>query len=172
MLQQVEIFQGLSPEELEVLSNSSTSRSFPKNTVVIHENDPADSLFVIESGKVKVYCSDKNGKEFIRMRPEKRVYNAGGMPMTEAAIYSNLRNDLYVSLGEPLERGAWSVRIYLKPFVTWIWTGCGVMALGGMLSLTDRRYRVAMGKKIRTKLGVSGSHRAAGGAAVPEEVEG
>lgn len=65
MLQQVEIFQGLSQEELEALGASSTSRSFPKNTVVIHENDPADSLFVIESGKVKVYCSDKNGKEFI-----------------------------------------------------------------------------------------------------------
>ena len=65
MLQQVEIFQGLSQEELEALAASSTSRSFPKNTVVIHENDPADSLFVIESGKVKVYCSDKNGKEFI-----------------------------------------------------------------------------------------------------------
>ncbi|MDP4916193.1 MAG: Crp/Fnr family transcriptional regulator, partial [Haliea sp.] len=65
MLQQVEIFQGLSKEELDALASSSTSRSFPKNTVVIHENDPADSLFVIESGKVKVYCSDKNGKEFI-----------------------------------------------------------------------------------------------------------
>ena len=65
MLQQVEIFQGLSGDELEALVANSTSRSFPKNTVVIHENDPADSLFVIESGKVNVYCSDKNGKEFI-----------------------------------------------------------------------------------------------------------
>jgi CRP/FNR family cyclic AMP-dependent transcriptional regulator len=65
MLQQVEIFQGLSTEELEALTSSSSTRSFPKNTVVIHENDPADSLFIIESGKVKVYCSDKNGKEFI-----------------------------------------------------------------------------------------------------------
>jgi CRP/FNR family cyclic AMP-dependent transcriptional regulator len=65
MLQQVEIFRGLAAEELSALVASSTSRSFPKNTVVIHENDPADSLFVIESGKVKVYCSDKNGKEFI-----------------------------------------------------------------------------------------------------------
>ena len=62
MLQQVEIFQGLTPEELDALAASSTSRSFPKNTVVIHENDPADSLFVIESGKVKVYCSDKHGQ--------------------------------------------------------------------------------------------------------------
>jgi CRP/FNR family cyclic AMP-dependent transcriptional regulator len=65
MLQQVEIFQGLSQEELDALAASSANRSFPKNTVVIHENDAADSLFVIESGKVKVYCSDKNGKEFI-----------------------------------------------------------------------------------------------------------
>ena len=65
ILQQVEIFQGLSEQELDALSASSSSRSFPKNTVVIHENDPADSLFIIETGKVKVYCSDKNGKEFI-----------------------------------------------------------------------------------------------------------
>ncbi len=65
ILQQVELFQGLSAAELETLSASSSSRAFPKNTVVIHENDPADSLFIIESGKVKVYCSDKNGKEFI-----------------------------------------------------------------------------------------------------------
>ncbi len=65
ILQQVEIFQELSEQELEALSISSSSRAFPKNTVVIHENDPADSLFIIESGKVKVYCSDKNGKEFI-----------------------------------------------------------------------------------------------------------
>ena len=65
MLDQVEIFHGLSDEELKALETSSNTRAFPKNTVVIHENDPADSLFVIESGKVKVYCSDKNGKEFI-----------------------------------------------------------------------------------------------------------
>ena len=65
ILQQVELFNGLSTEELEALSASSSSRSFPKNTVVIHENDPADSLFIIENGRVKVYCSDKNGKEFI-----------------------------------------------------------------------------------------------------------
>ena len=65
MLNQVEIFHGLNDGELQALESSSSTRSFHKNTVVIHENDPADSLFVIESGKVKVYCSDKNGKEFI-----------------------------------------------------------------------------------------------------------
>jgi CRP/FNR family cyclic AMP-dependent transcriptional regulator len=65
MLHRVELFQGLTQDELDTLGSASSSRSFPKNTVVIHENDPADSLFVIESGRVKVYCSDKNGKEFI-----------------------------------------------------------------------------------------------------------
>ena len=65
MLDRVERCHGLSDGEPKALEGSSTTRAFPKNTVVIHENDPADSLFVIESGKVKVYCSDKNGKEFI-----------------------------------------------------------------------------------------------------------
>jgi CRP/FNR family cyclic AMP-dependent transcriptional regulator len=64
-LQQVEIFRGLTNDELAVLAASSARRAFPKNTVVIHEDDPADALYIIETGKVKVYCSDKNGKEFI-----------------------------------------------------------------------------------------------------------
>lgn len=65
ILNKVEIFEGLGPEELEALSASSVIRSYPKNTVIINENDHADSLYIIESGRVKVYCSDKNGKEFI-----------------------------------------------------------------------------------------------------------
>ncbi|HAB56312.1 MAG TPA: Crp/Fnr family transcriptional regulator, partial [Cellvibrionales bacterium] len=65
MLKSVEIFSGLSDAELAALEESSIRRSYPKNTVIINENDVADSLYVIESGKVKVYCSDKNGKEFI-----------------------------------------------------------------------------------------------------------
>ncbi len=65
VLKSVEIFSGLSDAELVALEESSIRRSYPKNTVIINENDVADSLYVIESGKVKVYCSDKNGKEFI-----------------------------------------------------------------------------------------------------------
>ena len=72
MLDQVEIFHGLSDDELKALEGSSTTRAFPKNTVVIHENDPADSLFVIESGKVKVYCSDKNGNCLLYTSPSPR----------------------------------------------------------------------------------------------------
>jgi cytochrome c-type biogenesis protein CcmF len=66
------------------------------------------------------------------------------MPMTEAAIRSMPTGDLYVSLGEPVDGGAWSVRIYHKPFITWIWAGCLMMAIGGLLALSDRRYRLAM----------------------------
>jgi len=75
------------------------------------------------------------------LHPEKRIYNAQQMPMTEAAISTGFLGDLYVSLGEPVSGGAWSVRVYHKPFVTWIWGGCVIMALGGLLALSDRRYR-------------------------------
>ena len=65
ILDKVEIFEGLTQEEMEALTASSVTRSYPKNTVIINENDHADSLYIIEGGRVKVYCSDKNGREFI-----------------------------------------------------------------------------------------------------------
>ena len=74
--------------------------------------------------------------------PEKRIYSATQMPMTEAAINTGFTRDLYVSLGEPVDNGAWVVRVYVKPFVDWIWGGCLIMALGGVLALSDRRYRL------------------------------
>jgi cytochrome c-type biogenesis protein CcmF len=76
------------------------------------------------------------------LEPEKRNYFSSPMPMTEAAIHSTLTRDLYVSLGEPLDNGAWSVRVYYKPFVNWIWAGCVLMALGGAVAASDRRYRL------------------------------
>ena len=75
--------------------------------------------------------------------PEKRRYTVQNQTMTEAAIAPGLLRDLYVSLGEPLDDGAWSVRLYHKPFIDWIWGGCVVMALGGVLAVSDRRYRLA-----------------------------
>jgi cytochrome c-type biogenesis protein CcmF len=65
------------------------------------------------------------------------------MPMTDAAIDAGLTRDVYVSMGEPLDGGAWAVRVYYKPFVDWIWAGCFVMALGGIAALAGRRRRVA-----------------------------
>jgi cytochrome c-type biogenesis protein CcmF len=76
------------------------------------------------------------------MFPEKRVYTVQRMPMTEAAIDSGFTRDLYVSLGEVVEDGAWIVRVYVKPFIDWIWGGCALMGLGGLLAASDRRYRV------------------------------
>ncbi|HEX4944952.1 MAG TPA: heme lyase CcmF/NrfE family subunit [Usitatibacteraceae bacterium] len=78
-----------------------------------------------------------------RMYPEKRMYQASGQTMTEAAIAAGLTGDLYVSLGEQVEGNAWGVRIYHKPFVDWIWGGCLLMAFGGFLAIADRRYRLA-----------------------------
>jgi cytochrome c-type biogenesis protein CcmF len=83
----------------------------------------------------------RDGKEVTVLKPEKRAYNVSNMPMTEAAIDTGPFTDLYVSLGEPVDNGAWSVRIYFKPFISWIWGGCAIMALGGLLALADRRYR-------------------------------
>ena len=87
-----------------------------------------------------------------RLYPEKRAYFSSQMPMTETAIDSGFTRDVYVSLGEPLtgEGGnAWSVRVYYKPFVVWIWGGCLLMACGGVLATADRRYRL---KKARLAL--------------------
>jgi len=89
----------------------------------------------------------KNGIERTLINPEKRLYHVQNMPMTEAGISPSVIHDLYASLGEPLDGGAWSVRIYHKPMVEWVWFGCLMMAFGGLLAISDRRYRL----KGRTK---------------------
>ena len=82
------------------------------------------------------------GGDVLNLYPEKRQYFSSTMPMTEADIDYGWTRDIYVSLGEPLEDGkAWAVRVYYKPFVSWIWGGCVVMSLGGLLAVIDRRYR-------------------------------
>jgi len=85
----------------------------------------------------------KDGRALMKLYPEKRNYFSSQMPMTEAAIDAGFTRDVYVSLGEPLDgNGAWSVRVYYKPFVDWIWGGCLLMALGGFVAVLDRRYRL------------------------------
>ncbi|CAK0753490.1 holocytochrome c synthase CcmF component [Gammaproteobacteria bacterium] len=83
----------------------------------------------------------QNNQPIARLEPEKRVYLAQGMPMTEAAIDPGFTRDLYLSLGEPLQDGAWGLRIHYKPFVRWIWLGGLLMVVGGLLVTSDRRYR-------------------------------
>ena len=74
------------------------------------------------------------------------------MPMTEACIDPGFTRDLYVALGEPLEEGAWAVRLQVKPFVRWIWLGGMLMAFGGCLSACDPRYRARVRQKVRDSL--------------------
>lgn len=74
--------------------------------------------------------------------PEKRIYDVTGMPMTESAIDVTPFRDVYIALGEPLDNNAWTVRLYYKPFVRWIWWGGFLMLLGGFVALTDKRYYV------------------------------
>jgi cytochrome c-type biogenesis protein CcmF len=89
----------------------------------------------------------RDGEEIERMYPEKRNYTASGNVMTETAIDIGIFRHLYVSLGEPVANGAWSVRVYYKPFVGWIWGGALLMAIGGGLALSDRRYALAARKE-------------------------
>ncbi len=91
-------------------------------------------------GDVKV---TKDGKYLEMLYPEKRKYFSSAMPMTEAGIDSGFFRDLYVSLGEPIEgeRLQWSVRVFYKPFISWLWYGAILMVLGGLLAVSDRRYR-------------------------------
>ena len=84
----------------------------------------------------------RNGSPVTVMYPEKRMYLVQKMPMTEAAIDSSIFRDLYVSLGEPVDDVSWIVRVQHKPLVVWIWGGCLLMALGGLLAASDRRYRL------------------------------
>jgi cytochrome c-type biogenesis protein CcmF len=84
----------------------------------------------------------RDGSTVRTMEPEKRVYLVQRMPMTEAALDPGLFRDLYVSLGEPVDERSWIVRVQHKPLINWIWGGCLLMAMGGLMAAADRRYRL------------------------------
>ena len=94
-----------------------------------------------------VIAVSKDGQLLTVLRPEKRNYPVAQMPTTEAAIDYRLSRDLYVVLGDQQSDNSWTIRTYLKPFTNWIWGGCALMAIGGLLSLTDRRLRIAAGRR-------------------------
>jgi cytochrome c-type biogenesis protein CcmF len=94
--------------------------------------------YLADRGTVQV---SRDGRPVALMHPEKRSYASGGQVMTESAIDPGLTRDLYVALGEPLGDGAWAVRVHVKPFVRWIWLGAVLMALGGLVTATDKRFR-------------------------------
>jgi len=92
-----------------------------------------------------VAVREADGREISVLHPERRLYPVAGMPTTEAGINNGFTRDVYVTLGDPQDGGGWAVRTWIKPFANWIWGGAIIMALGGVLSLSDRRYRIAAG---------------------------
>jgi len=92
----------------------------------------------------------ENGKLLTTLNPEKRTYDKHmGMPMTQASIDRSLFRDVYISLGDPVgTTGAWIVRVYYKPYMTWLWTGVIIMAVGGFLAVSDRRYRMKIKRRL------------------------
>ena len=89
----------------------------------------------------------REGRVLGTMHPEKRIYPVAQMPTTEAALDNGFLRDIYIAVGDPQEGGGWAVRSYYKPLANWIWGGAILMALGGLLSLSDRRLRVAAGAR-------------------------
>ncbi len=99
--------------------------------------DVAGPNYKASQGQIDI---SEGGRPVTTLRPEKRFYASTQSTLTEASIDAGLTRDLYVSLGEPVAGGAWIVRVYVKPFVDWIWGGCLIMALGG----AHRRERPAL----------------------------
>lgn len=94
------------------------------------------------SADVGVFDVFEDGDFVVHLEPEKRSYPVQRTTMTEAGIHATITRDLFIALGEPLEGDAWAVRVYIKPFVVWIWAGAFIMALGGAISIADKRYRL------------------------------
>jgi cytochrome c-type biogenesis protein CcmF len=107
--------------------------------------------YVSTMGTVRL---EKAGKFIATMHPEKRVYPVAGSQTTEAAIDIGVMRDIYVVIGDPQDAGGFAMRTYYKPLANWIWGGAILMALGGALSLSDRRYRVAAGARKAPMAGV------------------
>lgn len=95
--------------------------------------------FVADRAFIEV--RNEEGRLLTTLTPEKRLYPVRGMPMTQVAIDWGLLKDVYVAMGEELAEDAWAMRIHYKPYVRWLWLGALIAALGGILAISDRRYR-------------------------------
>ena len=102
--------------------------------------------YTADVGNISVFF---DGKLVATLKPEKRFYPVQRMPTTEAGINSTLTRDLYIALGDAQVDG-WTIRTYVKPFAVWIWIGCMVMAMGGILSMSDRRLRIASTSRLKS----------------------
>jgi len=108
--------------------------------------------YIADEGVIEIWSDDDKVGELL---PQKRTYTGKSNPMTDASIDKTFFRDLYAALGEELENGAWSMRVYYKPLIRWIWLGCILMTIGGVLAVSDRRYRQAVRQKVNNKLGTA-----------------
>ena len=110
--------------------------------------------YIADEAVIEVWT---DGEKTGDLLPQKRIYSGKGNPMTDASIDKTLFRDLYAALGEELENGAWSMRVYYKPLIRWIWLGALFMTFGGVLAVSDRRYRQTVKQKINKKFSVADS---------------
>ena len=103
--------------------------------------------FVADEGEFEVF---REGELVAVLKPQTRTYQVQREPMTEAAIDTNVFRDVFVALGNPLGDNAWAVRLRVKPLIALLWLGSGLMALGGLVAATDRRYRAPARQAERT----------------------
>ena len=96
------------------------------------------SNYTAAQGQITI---SKDGQVLTVMQPEKRKYFSSEMLMTEAAIYSKVSGDMYISMAEPVSKTEWGVKVQYKPFVSWIWAGAFLIALGGFFAILDKKYR-------------------------------
>lgn len=108
--------------------------------------------YVADQGEIRVRY---DGEVVTTLYPEKRLYNASGQVMTEASMDDGFFRDLYVALGEPVDTTAWAVRVHYKPFVRWIWFGGMFIAIGGLITAFDRRYRAVRRRAEAPAIGVT-----------------
>jgi cytochrome c-type biogenesis protein CcmF len=99
------------------------------------------------TGRVGSFRLSDSGGEITTLRSEKREFKPSGMPTTEVGLYQAFLGDVYVVMGDTADVGARAVRLYYNPFVNFIWLGAAMMFVGGLLSLSDRRYRVGAPKR-------------------------
>ncbi|MFL6677668.1 MAG: cytochrome c-type biogenesis CcmF C-terminal domain-containing protein, partial [Burkholderiaceae bacterium] len=110
----------------------------------------------------------RGGSEVTVLHPQKRVYRVQRTPTTEAAIQPGVTRDLYVSLGEAVQGNTWTLRVHVKPFVDWIWGGCLLMALGGIVAVSDRRYRLRQRQAVAEDAAIAAPPTAFAAPAVPQ----
>jgi cytochrome c-type biogenesis protein CcmF len=131
-------------EDIRVAREGDTFRVGAYDVTLVDVHDTTGPNYITTMAEIRM---DRNGRHVATLFPEKRFYPVAQMPTTEAAIDNGILRDLYVVIGDPQEGGGFAVRTYIKPFANWIWAGAIIMSLGSILSLTDRRYRIAAGAR-------------------------